>query len=162
MKQYVIKNEATAIMEFRGKYLFLSNFYEGKTFEYRGYKFTNSEAPYHAEKCWSRVKEFEMERPAQSKRLGRQLLLREDWEEVKDNVMFDICYQKFIQDETLKTKLLSTNGRELVEGNCHADRVWGMTYSRKYGMWIGENRLGIVLMKIRDKILKDEKHLTTI
>ena len=64
---------------------------------------------------------------------------------------------KFTQDETLKAKLLSTNGRELVEGNCHADRVWGMTYSRKYDMWIGENRLGIVLMKIRDKILKDER-----
>lgn len=157
MKQYVIKDEATAIMEFRGEYLFLSNFYEGKTFEYRGYKFQNSEAPFHAEKCWSRVEEFEMERPAQSKRLGKQLLLREDWEEVKDKVMFDVCYQKFTQDEILKAKLLNTNGRELVEGNRHGDRCWGMTYSQKYGIWIGENRLGIALMKIRDKILEDER-----
>lgn len=152
MKNYNIKNEETAIMKFRGENLFLSNFYEGKVFTYRGHKFTNSEAAFHAEKCWERVDEFELERPSQSKRLGRKVKMREDWEDVKDKIMYDICYAKFTQDRNLLEKLLQTEGRELVEGNTHGDRCWGMTYSQKYKMWIGENRLGIVLMKLREDL----------
>ena len=152
MIRYQIKNINTAIMSFRGEYLFLSNFYEGKVFTYKGLKFNNTEAPFHAEKCWSRAKDFEMVRPAQSKRLGRQVLLREDWEEVKDQVMYDVCYAKFTQDPVLKAKLLATGNRELVEGNTHGDRCWGMTCSN--GVWIGENRLGKVLMKLRDDLRK--------
>ena len=95
-----------------------------------------------------------MERPSQSKRLGRKVLMRSDWDQVKDKVMYDVCYAKFTQDPALKAKLLATGDRELVEGNTHGDRCWGMTYSQKYGMWIGENRLGKVLMQLRDDLRK--------
>lgn len=152
MINYQIKNIDTAIMSFRGEHLFLSNFYEGKVFTYRGLRFTNTEAPFHAEKCWSRAKDFEMERPSQSKKLGRKVLMRKDWEQVKDQVMYDVCYAKFTQDPALKAKLLATGNRELVEGNTHGDRCWGMTCSN--GVWIGENRLGKVLMKLRDDLRK--------
>lgn len=152
MIRYQIKNINTAIMSFRGEYLFLSNFYEGKVFTYKGLKFNNTEAPFHAEKCWSRAKEFEMIRPMQSKRLGRRVLMRKDWEQIKDRVMYDVCYAKFTQDPVLKAKLLATGNRELVEGNTHGDRCWGMTCSN--GVWIGENRLGKVLMKLRDDLRK--------
>ena len=150
MIRYQIKNRNTAIMSFRGEYSFLSNFYEGKVFTYKGLKFNNTEAPFHAEKCWSRAKEFEMIRPLQSKRLGRRVLMRRDWEQIKDRVMYDVCYAKFTQDPVLKAKLLATGNRELVEGNTHGDRCWGMTCSN--GLWIGENRLGKVLMKLRDDL----------
>ena len=150
MIRYQIKNRNTAIMSFRGEYSFLSNFYEGKVFAYKGLKFNNTEAPFHAEKCWSRAKEFEMIRPLQSKRLGRRVLMRRDWEQIKDRVMYDVCYAKFTQDPVLKAKLLATGNRELVEGNTHGDRCWGMTCSN--GVWIGENRLGKVLMKLRDDL----------
>ena len=150
MIRYQIKNINTAIMSFRGEYSFLSNFYEGKVFIYKGLKFNNTEAPFHAEKCWSRAKEFEMIRPLQSKRLGRRVLMRRDWEQIKDRVMYDVCYAKFTQDPVLKAKLLATGNRELVEGNTHGDRCWGMTCSN--GVWIGENRLGKVLMKLRDDL----------
>ena len=152
MIRYQIKNINTAIMSFRGEYSFLSNFYEGKVFTYKGLKFNNTEAPFHAEKCWSRAKEFEMIRPLQSKRLGRRVLMRRDWEQIKDRVMYDVCYAKFTQDPVLKAKLLATGNRELVEGNTHGDRCWGMTCSN--GVWIGENRLGKVLMKLRDDLRK--------
>lgn len=152
MIRYQIKNINTAIMSFRGEYSFLSNFYEGKVFTYKGLKFNNTEAPFHAEKCWSRAKEFEMIRPLQSKRLGRRVLMRKDWEQIKDRVMYDVCYAKFTQDPVLKAKLLATGNRELVEGNTHGDRCWGMTCSN--GVWIGENRLGKVLMKLRDDLRK--------
>ena len=150
MIRYQIKNINTAIMSFRGEYSFLSNFYEGKVFTYKGLKFNNTEAPFHAEKCWSRAKEFEMIRPLQSKRLGRRVLMRKDWEQIKDRVMYDVCYAKFTQDPVLKAKLLATGNRELVEGNTHGDRCWGMTCSN--GVWIGENRLGKVLMKLREDL----------
>ena len=152
MIRYQIKNINTAIMSFRGEYSFLSNFYEGKVFTYKGLKFNNTEAPFHAEKCWSRAKEFEMVRPLQSKRLGRRVLMRKDWDQIKDRVMYDVCYAKFTQDPVLKAKLLATGNRELVEGNTHGDRCWGMTCSN--GVWIGENRLGKVLMKLRDDLRK--------
>lgn len=152
---YIIKDIDTAIMRFSGKYLFLSNFYEGSSFEYRGYKFENSEAPFHAEKCPSRIKEFEMIRPSQSKKLGRCVELRSDWEDVKDQVMYDVCYAKFSQDIKLRNRLLDTDNMELVEGNYHGDRCWGMTFSQKTRTWIGENRLGIILMKLREDIRKE-------
>ena len=152
MIRYQIKNINTAIMSFRGEYSFLSNFYEGKVFTYKGLKFNNTEAPFHAEKCWSRAKEFEMIRPLQSKRLGRRVLMRKDWEQIKDRVMYDVCYAKFTQDPVLKAKSLATGNRELVEGNTHGDRCWGMTCSN--GVWMGENRRGKVLMKLREDLRK--------
>lgn len=152
MKQYEIKDINTAIMHFNKEYFFLSNFYEGKIFIYKEHRFQNAEAPFHAEKCISRIKEFEMERPSQSKKLGRKVLLRNDWEEVKDQVMYDVCYAKFTQDENLKSRLLATGDKELVEGNAHNDRCWGMTYDKNTKSWVGENRLGIVLMKLREDL----------
>ena len=93
-----------------------------------------------------------MIRPSQSKKLGRQVLLRNDWEEVKDKVMYDVCYAKFTQDEELKNKLLATGNRELIEANLHNDKCWGMVYNNKTRSYEGENRLGIVLMKLRENL----------
>lgn len=140
------------VMIFRKQYLFLSNFYEGKEFIYKGMKFTNGESAFQSQKDLRRQKEFEMLGSSQSKKLGRNGLLREDWEEVKDQVMYDVCYAKFSQDEELKQKLLNTGDMELVEGNYHGDRIWGKTYSQKTNTWVGENRLGRILMKIRGEL----------
>lgn len=151
---YNIKNPRTAIMEFRGKYLFLSNFYEGNEFIYKDCRFTNTEAAFHSQKDPSRIKEFEMERPSQSKKFGRRVRLRKDWEQVKDQIMYDVCYAKFTQDPELLRKLLDTGNVELVEGNNHRDRCWGMTYDLNLHKYVGDNRLGIVLMKLRDDLRK--------
>lgn len=149
---YNIKDIDSAIMLFRKDYLFLSNFYEGNVFEYKGMRFSNTEAAFHSQKCVPREEEFEMLRPMDSKRLGRRINLRRDWEEVKEKVMYDICYAKFTQDEELRMKLLKTRERELVEGNSHGDRCWGMTFDQKTNQWLGENKLGIVLMKLREDL----------
>ena len=140
------------IGRFNGEYLFLSNFYEGKIFEYKEMKFANTEAAFHSQKDLSRQKEFEIMRPAQSKRLGRNVNLRPDWEEVKEQVMYDVCYAKFTQDPDLKAKLLATGNQELVEGNYHNDKCWGMAYSQKEKRWIGDNKLGKILMKLREEL----------
>lgn len=149
---YIIKDINNAIMFFRGEYSFLSNFYEGKVFEYKGMKFTNTEAAFQSQKDLSREKEFKMLSPAHSKRFGRRVNLRLDWEEVKQQVMYEVCYAKFTQDEDLKNKLLATGDKELVEGNLHGDRIWGMTYYTPNKQWVGTNKLGIILMKIREDL----------
>lgn len=140
------------IERFNGEYLFLSNFYEGKRFTYKGMTFTNTEAAFHSQKDLSREKEFEMMRPSQSKQLGRRVNLRPDWEEVKEQVMYDVCYAKFTQDPNLKAKLLATGDQELVEGNYHRDSYWGKAYIQKTKSFEGKNRLGIILMKLREEL----------
>lgn len=146
------EGEKGMIREFRGKYLFLSNFYEGKVFEYKGMKFTNTEAAFHSQKCLSMQKQFEMMRPSQSKQLGRKVPLRPDWNKIRTQIMHDVCYAKFTQDEELKRKLLATGDKYLEEGNYHGDKFWGTTYSKRERQWIGENNLGKILMQLRKEL----------
>lgn len=140
------------IDRFRGEYSFLSNFYEGKEFTYKEMKFTNAEAAFQSQKDLSRASEFEMLRPSDSKRLGRRVALRQDWEEVKIKVMYEVCYAKFTQDDALRNKLVGTGDKELIEGNFHGDRCWGMILSQKDNKWVGSNLLGKVLMKLREDL----------
>lgn len=46
-----------------------------------------------------------------------------DWELVKTNFIHEIVKAKFLQNEVLKAKLLSTDNEELIEGNNWGDRV---------------------------------------
>lgn len=130
------------IAEFKDEYDFLSNFYLAPV-QYGGYKFSSSEAAFQAAKCPERMGEFVSLNPSQSKRLGRKLPLRDDWEEVKDAVMYEICHMKFFQNADLREKLLATGDAELIEGNTWGDRVWGVCDG------VGQNRLGKILMRIR-------------
>lgn len=134
------------INSFRGRYLFLSNFYEGKVFEYKGMKFTNTEAAFHSQKCLKLQKDFEMMRPSQSKKLGRRVPLRPDWNKVRDDVMYKVCMCKFTQDPELRQKLIDTGDSYLEEGNQHGDKYWGTVNGN------GKNRLGHILMKIREEL----------
>ena len=71
--------------------------------------------------------------------------MRSDWEGVKLQVMEDLLVQKFAHAE-LKTQLSQTGNALLVEGNYWGDSFWGVD-NRKGG----QNHLGKLLMKIRDK-----------
>ena len=86
------------IKEFRGEFYFLSNFYNAKI-EYNGYRFQNNEAAFQAMKCPDRANEFRYLNGSESKRLGRRVTLREDWETVKDQIMYEICCAKFERSE---------------------------------------------------------------
>ena len=131
-----------AIAEFRGKYFFLSNFYSAPVI-YLGQSFKNNEAAFQSAKCPERSCEFQDLNPSDAKRLGRRVHLREDWEEIKNDVMYDICKAKFSQNQKLAQLLIDTGDAELIEGNTWGDRVWGVCDG------IGENRLGKILMRIR-------------
>lgn len=135
------------IDKFDGEFSFLSNFYESPV-KYRGHIFGSAEAAFQAQKCQdaSLIKSFCGLSPSESKRKGRHVTLRKDWEEVKDGIMYDIVFSKFSQNETLKYKLLSTGSEELVEGNWWKDTYWGVCNG------VGENKLGHILMEVREKL----------
>lgn len=133
------------IAEFRGKYFFLSNFYPAPV-TYLGQSFKNNEAAFQSAKCPERSNEFLSLNPSDAKRLGRHVHLRDDWEDVKDDVMYDICKSKFMQNPNLARLLIETGDATLIEGNTWGDRVWGVCDG------VGENRLGRILMRIRSEI----------
>ena len=132
----------TAIKEFRGEYDFLSNFYE-VDITYDGFTYKNSESAFQAQKDLSRRSEFVGLTPTQSKRLGRKVNLRSDWEQVKIKIMEEILRCKFDQHPDLKEKLINTGDRLLIEGNTWNDTFWGVCRGN------GKNNLGLLLMKLR-------------
>lgn len=133
------------IDEFKGEYFFLSNFYQTPLI-YNGLRFENTEAAFQAAKCPDRMNEFCKLNPSEAKRLGRRVFLRPDWEEVKDQVMYEVCLAKFSQTPELAESLLQTGDAVLIEGNTWGDKVWGVCNG------VGENRLGKTLMRIRDEL----------
>ena len=137
------------IDSFKGKYFFLSNFYESPVI-YEGITYLNNEAAFQAQKTLTNKERlaFSMLNPSQAKKLGRSVSLRSDWEDIKIDIMYNICKAKFTQNETLKTKLLKTGDATLIEGNTWGDRIWGQVNG------VGENNLGKILMRIREE-LKD-------
>ncbi len=69
-----------------------------------------------------------------------------------DGLMENLVRQKFINSGSMANELVNETGNaHLVEGNCWNDTRWGMPYdSGTKTLLPGENKLGKMLMKIRD------------
>lgn len=80
---------------------------------------------------------------SQAKRIGAKTKLRDDWEEVKIQIMYEVVYAKFSQNPELKKLLLETGDRYLEEGNTWKDTFWGTVKGE------GKNCLGQILMLVR-------------
>ena len=135
------------INSFRDEYYFLSNFYECSV-TYNGLTYKNNEAAFQAQKCINlkdREKFCDL-RASESKKLGRRVVLRKDWEDIKIKVMTDIVKAKFEQNEDLQKKLLATEDAYLEEGNSWGDRIWGTVNG------VGANNLGEILMNVRKEL----------
>ncbi len=87
--------------------------------------------------------------PRDAKNLGRtrDYPLRADWENVKDEIMLRACLKKFETHPEPRELLLSTGDEELVE-NAPSDYYWGCGQDGS-----GQNRLGQILMQVRDILL---------
>jgi hypothetical protein len=85
-----------------------------------------------------------LDTPVLAKKYGNKVSLRKDWNDIKLLIMYKGVYEKFNQNELLKTKLLCTYPKQLIEGNNWNDYYWGFCKGR------GENKLGKILMKIRN------------
>ena len=143
------------INEFKRKYYFLSNFYEAPV-TWNGVTYRNNEAAFQSAKVISGKERFANLDPSSAKKLGRKVQLRSDWEDIKDNVMYEICKSKFSQNETLKKRWLATGDEYLEEGTTGwHDNIWGNCNCEKCKNITGENRFGKILMKVRDELRAD-------
>ena len=88
--------------------------------------------------------------PSSAKRKGRRVKLRDDWEEVKDQIMYEIVLNKFSQNEELRKKLIATGDEYLEEGNTWHDTYWGVCNGK------GKNKLGKILMQVREELKLDK------
>ena len=138
-----------SIMTFRGKLGFLSNMYSA-AFEWDGRTYRNSEAAFQSAKSLDPAvrDRFSDMTGITAKREGRKVRLRGDWEHVKDSIMEEVVRAKFSQNPELLKKLIDTGDAVLTEGNAWHDTYWGVDL--KTGK--GENRLGLILMKIRSEL----------
>ena len=143
------------IDNFSGDYFFLSNFYNVYV-DYEGISYCSSEAAFQAAKTMNTEERSRIARmsPSDSKKAGRRLQLRPDWESVKDRVMYDVCLSKFSNNDSfrLKERLLATGDEELVEGNTWHDNYWGNCTCDKCKDIPGRNHLGKTLMRIREEL----------
>lgn len=85
--------------------------------------------------------------PGRAKRLGRSRAhpLRADWQTVREDVMLEALRLKFSAAK-LRKLLLSTDDRPLIERAAN-DPYWGDGPDGR-----GQNRLGVLLMKLRDEL----------
>ena len=141
------------INSFSNEYQFLSNFYSAEVV-HEGITYKNSEAAFQAAKTKDfRIRrEFSELNPSQAKLKGRYIELRSDWEEVKDDIMYQIVKDKFTRNSNLKSLLLKTNSSILIEGNWWHDNYWGDCNCEKCKDKEGKNTLGLILMRVREEI----------
>jgi len=133
------------IDRFSGQYRWLSNFWPADV-SLDGVVYPTVEHAYQAAKT---LDPAERERirlipgASAAKRLSHDLDVRDDWGRIRVRVMRELLQQKFSHPE-LRQKLLATGKEVLVEGNTWGDTFWGVCAGK------GENRLGRLLMEIRD------------
>lgn len=146
MRKIINKKE---ISFFRDKYAFLSNFYTCMV-RYEHINYPTLEHAFQAAKTFDkdiRIKISRLDTAAQAKHIGKKLLLRPDWEKIKQEIMYSLLQIKF-RNSKLKSCLLNTGNIKLIEGNWWGDTYWGV-YNGK-----GKNHLGKLLMKLRKELRK--------
>lgn len=135
------------IKGFFEEYRWLSNFHICDV-EYEGFLYPSTEAAYQAAKTKDLEEKeiFTVLTPAQAKKKGGLVTMREDWEDIKIQVMYDINLDKYTRHKDLRDKLLATGDKYLEETNWWGDRFWGVCKGT------GRNELGKVLMQVREKV----------
>jgi len=137
------------INSFHGEYSFLSNFHRCFCW-YDNLYYPTVEHAYQSAKSLDLTQRHLFTNSdltsGQAKRLGRKTKLRQDWEQIKLDVMEEIVSFKFNNNPILKQHLLKTRNEELIEGNNWGDTYWGVCKG------VGENHLGKILMKVRKEL----------
>lgn len=150
------KAKVAKIANFHGNYSFLSNFYDAPV-KFDEVRYKTSEHAYQTQKTpieSERLKIMQAATPADTKKLGRAVHMRKDWENVKFGIMYQIVLAKFQQNEDIRKQLLATGNTELIEGNFWHDTFFGVcTCSQHRGE--GRNALGNILMQVREELAEN-------
>lgn len=104
-----------------------------------------------------------MPSPLAAKVIGRRLNIGKDWDDRRVEYMRAVVTAKF-EIPNLREMLLATGDAKLVEGNSWGDKYWGAIWQPETGFvgtsWgsrngrvlVGQNMLGVILMKLREEI----------
>jgi ribA/ribD-fused uncharacterized protein len=86
--------------------------------------------------------------PMDAAQIGRDrtLKLRSDWDQVKQNVMWQGVLIKFLTHVDIQRILLDT-GEEVIVEDSPTDYYWGCGQDKT-----GQNQLGKILMKVRQEL----------
>lgn len=139
------------ITSFRNEYAFLSNFYavpvdlDDKTYPTLEHAFQAAKTLDDRE----RFNIYQASTPGRAKRLGRRVTLRQDWNEIRYDIMYDLVYNKFI-DHEMMVALLNTGDADIIEGNSWHDNYWGVCMCGRCNT--GINQLGNILMDVREEL----------
>ncbi|MBA3602117.1 MAG: NADAR family protein [Parachlamydiaceae bacterium] len=153
-------------IEFYGKqqpYYELTNFYENKRnsnlkmIHYKGNNFKTSEHAFQFEKfnygsqqaqqVGLQILSAQTPREAFDIAQKNAHLIRINWQEEKDSVMYEIVKSKFSQSSRhLRNVILKTDNAILVEAS-PLDSYWGYGVNGQ-----GENKLGRILMRVREEM----------
>lgn len=136
------------ITEFSGQYRFLSNFWSAPV-TLDNVVYPTVEHAYQAAKSLDldyRERVRLASTPGKAKRLGRTAALRSNWNVIRVDIMKALVFDKFHQNTELRSLLLNTDQRELIEGNYWGDTFWGVCRGQ------GLNVLGKILMEVRTKL----------
>ncbi len=147
LKELKAENYPEEILQFRDEYDFLSNAFPAEmTFE--GISYPCAESAFLASRYedLAEKKRISSMKPEKAKQKYAAFPGNSEWVKNQDSVMEEIVRQKFSQRHDLMEKLMETGNRYLVNGG-KKDSYWGVHSIT----WVGENRLGLILMKIRDE-----------
>ena len=150
--------DGTSPVLFRSHTGELSNFYPC-TLNIYGDRFTSSEAAYQyafavEHDRWDLAQQIKSARnAAEAKNLSKKIPIHQiasGWNEKKVDIMKEILEEKFNQCQQFREKLKQTGKRPLVENTNNPFWARGPDGN-------GQNKLGVLLMELRDKMFSDKR-----
>lgn len=140
------------IKEFQNEFRWLSNFAPVKIV-LDGVQYPSIEHAYMSAKSddveWKKFCSNSNNKAGDVKRQSRTIRLKDNWKDIKLDVMAECVKQKFNQ-EPYRTKLLETGTQHIQEGNRWNDKFWGVCLKTNKG----ENNLGKLIMGVRSALAK--------
>lgn len=139
------------IREFQGEYRWLSNFapvlikLDGKIYPSVEHAYMSAKSD---DMKWKLFCQDRNNTAEQVKKKGRNIMLIDNWDDVKLSIMEECLRQKYSQ-QPYKSQLINTDDVFIQEGNMWNDKFWGVCLKTNKG----ENHLGKLIMKIRSELL---------
>lgn len=142
------------ISDFNGTYAYLSNGYDQANcpIPFAGLQFRTAEGAFQSQKCPEQAHLFTNLTAKEAKRLGNNLPLRPDWNDVRDQVMYNVLNAKFSQTQVMRNRLLITGDAKIEPHNLRHDNYWGSCQCAECAGKAKQNKLGVILMNIRDSL----------
>jgi len=141
------------IIAFREENAFLGNDYPTQVV-YEDIVYSCAESAFQASKSDDPTvrRQFAQCAIEKAKQKGNMTTPRAGWEEEKEGIMRRIVRMKFQQNPALREALLDTGDLYLINGaKGKKDTYWGVNTIT----WAGENRLGLILMDLREAFRKE-------